>query len=75
MTYAEKRVFVDELISRVQAEIVAKIPKMPDEWDGHELRRYIADQFEDCARMSQCSPGNDRKRRSYYTNNVLVNNL
>ena len=46
MTYDEKMHFVAELIEGVRKDIFLKVPLMPEEWDGHELRRYIADRFE-----------------------------
>jgi hypothetical protein len=49
MTPIEKRAFIDELISNVHRDIVDRIPHMPSEWDGHEIRRYIADKFADSA--------------------------
>ena len=46
MTLEERRRFTVDLIGNVQADILAKLDQMPDEWDGHELRRYIAERFE-----------------------------
>jgi hypothetical protein len=51
---------------------------MPEEWDGHELRRYIADKFEEAVlTVGRSGPyGREhRKRFSKYRNTVLVNGL
>ncbi|MBS3648810.1 hypothetical protein KEU06_09350 [Pseudaminobacter sp. 19-2017] len=45
MTKREKRRFIRELISAVQKSILDRVPDMPEEWDGHELRAYIAEKF------------------------------
>ena len=79
MTQEEKITFVRELIDNVRDEIIAKVPNMPDEWDGHELRRFIADRFEEAnmgllARGQVRSRGNS-KRLKAYRNEVIVNNL
>jgi len=47
------------------------VEKMPDEWDGVELRQYIADMFADCVIKGTMS----RKRRIAYNNEVLVKGL
>jgi hypothetical protein len=79
MTNEEKRAFIVELIGNVQAEILAKVEAMPDEWDGHELRRFIADKF-DQANMGLLATGRVRsqgssKRMKSYRDAVLVLNL
>src|SRR3990167_1436659 len=47
MTRSEQKKFVRELCFNVMHSILVK--KLPEEWDGHELRRYIADKFDECA--------------------------
>jgi hypothetical protein len=74
MTPIEKRAFIDELISNVHRDIVDRIPHMPSEWDGHEIRRYIADKFADSA-MSLGSDKSFARRFREYKNEVLVRNL
>lgn len=65
-----KAMFIRELCNNVRDELVAKIARMPPEWDGRELRELVADSFEAC-RM----PVDDKKRRRDYRNYVIVNNL
>jgi hypothetical protein len=47
MTRDEKHRFIHDLTEAVTLAIIAKIDDMPEEWDGIELRRYIADRFEE----------------------------
>ena len=78
MEKAEKRRFILELINNVQADILANVGKMPEEWDGHELRRYVADKFDESAMtVGRKGPyGKPYARRTRdYRNTVIVNNL
>lgn len=47
MTRDEKLQFIGDLMATVKAAIVERVDDMPDEWDGHELRRYLADKLEE----------------------------
>jgi hypothetical protein len=67
MNAREKRRFVNELIGSVRTTILKRVAAMPEEWDGHELRRYIADQF-----LIQTTPL-DRRREHAYRNTIAVN--
>ena len=46
MNLREKRAFVRSLANSVRDAILARADAMPDEWDGHELRQFLADEFE-----------------------------
>jgi hypothetical protein len=72
----EKTVFVKSLIATIQTEIMKKIHKMPEEWDGIELRQYIADKFMEQATLTPpgLTPGGQKRRRNY-RNTVLIENL
>lgn len=72
MKYAEKVTFIAELIGNVQDGIIKKTDKLPENWDGIELRWYIADKFADAVMGSY-----DKRSKRYkdYENEVLVNNL
>ena len=67
----EKQRFIEDLTATVCGEIINNIPKMPEDWDGIELRQYIADRFAYC--IFKGTMGRQRKRK--YRNTVLVNNL
>ena len=45
MTKREKKRFVRDLTESVVQHFDNNVDKMPDEWDGHELRQWLADQF------------------------------
>lgn len=66
--------FVKELSTNVVNEIVLFIAEghIPAEWDGIELRWYLADRFAESA-MGSHKKGGSRHRK--YKNTVIVNNL
>lgn len=70
MTEREKRRFVKELMREVQRTIISNIPKMPEEWDGIELRQYLADKFADANYVRM-----HRTRKHNYNNEVVIRNL
>jgi hypothetical protein len=47
MTRTEQIQFVLELSATITREVVGKLRnnKIPPDWDGYELRRYISDKF------------------------------
>jgi hypothetical protein len=69
----QQKIFVSELCKVIEFHINKNIDdgKIPDEWDGCELRQLIADE---AAYMSHYLKDN-KKRYREYTNTVLVNNL
>lgn len=71
MTTREKKKFIRDLCERIHAELQVKVPLMPAEWDGHELRKYIAHHFA-AADMSTLMTG---KRLRDYRNELIVRNL
>ena len=46
MTKKEQKAFARGLIDAVKKAILVECALMPEEWDGHEIREYIADAFE-----------------------------
>lgn len=72
MTLQEKRDFIQSLIETVETEIMNKTGKMPENWDGHELRLYIKDKFSD---VVWGDVNKKSKRYRDYKNTVLVDNL
>jgi hypothetical protein len=71
MKRAEQKQFVDDLTKNIADSIKETIDngKLPEEWDGIELRMLIA------ARANNATYGTTRQRRSDFKNTVLVNNL
>lgn len=45
MNKQEKKEFIENLIEDVKTEILTKINQIPEDWNGVELRMYIADKF------------------------------
>lgn len=82
MTRQQKRVFLRQLTRSVLADVLAKVPHMPDSWDGHELRRYLADRFAESADMSlvgarpaRRNPRSDLRRTRAYQNTIATTTL
>ena len=77
MTKKQQMNFVRELTENIASEVVATIRsgKVPDDWDGHELRCLLAEKFEASARMSQIKDEPRSKRAREYRNTVIINNL
>jgi len=69
----EKRRFIKDLCDNIKSTVVDSISKMPEEWDGIELRQLIADKARESTYILD-RPEN-RKRRREYRNEVLVRNL
>jgi predicted glycoside hydrolase/deacetylase ChbG (UPF0249 family) len=45
MTRDEQRMLLLELLAQVEQALLEKLPRVPEHWDGHELRHWIADEF------------------------------
>lgn len=46
MTIAEKHAFIYSLTSSIRDYALRNVSLMPEEWDGQELRDFLADEFE-----------------------------
>lgn len=71
MNRAEKRKFIRDLTANVRDEVLRAVPKMPDNWDGIELRYLLAARFE-AAVMRRSS---DRARVRSFNSDCLERNL
>jgi len=73
MQKREQRRFIKELCLSIEKIALRKIAegKIPESWNGIELREYVADLADDCR------PGKvmDRHRRKEYNNTININNL
>lgn len=65
--------FVETLIESVRREVTRNIlqGRIPADWDGIELRKYIADKFNDCV----CNDLIKGKRLREYRNIIAISNL
>ena len=71
MKAEEKAHFVRDLIGSISKTIQMRLKDMPEEWDGIELRQYIADQFCDLGVGRPMQKG----RHKAYKNTVITRNL
>jgi hypothetical protein len=68
MTPSEKRLFIRDLCNGLRDSVLKAVPHMPAEWDGHELREYIA--WKAAANRSPAMKG---KREREFRNTITVN--
>ncbi len=73
MSIKEKQAMVAALSNSIRDEVLEKLGKMPEDWDGHELRRFLFDKWE----REVTGKMKDKRGRRYreYLNEVLVRNL
>lgn len=62
---------VANLCDSIRDDVLTKIERMPEEWDGHEIRELLADEFE--RERTPCMK--DRKRKKAYRNERYQRNL
>jgi len=74
MTKKNKIRFVENLTGSIKSKIISKIEsgKIPDSWNGFELRQLLADKF---TSESWLMPNKKMKRRRDYENTVIINNI
>lgn len=74
MEQKEQARFVSSLVNSVANELLDKIGsgRVPEEWDGFELRWWIAQRFEEATLGSR---SNNKKRFRSFKNDILVRNL
>lgn len=73
MTKKEQLRFCNELIHNIAVEIRGKVKNFPEEWDGIELREYIAEKFS--LASFTIKEKHNRSRLRAYRNEVLVRGL
>lgn len=72
-TIEGKREFITSLCDAVKNDALAKAENMPAEWDGHEIRRYLADKFErEAWTLGPKADKSYRRRYRAYRNEVLT---
>lgn len=71
MTHSDKEIFIRSLVDRVRDDMITKLSNIPEEWNGIELRTWIADRFkqEDCRNQMSST------QRRAYRNDILTRNL
>lgn len=67
-TKRDKIRFVREHTASVVKRLIESADKWPEHWDGHELRRLMADYYEESARISAPMENKRASRRRDYEN-------
>ncbi len=77
MTKTEQRKFVTDLAKNVTKRSLEAIAagKIPEEWDGHELRVLLARHFNESASMTLIAREPRRRRAQDFRNTCIINNL
>lgn len=77
MTKQQQIEFVRELSDSIQKGIVALIEsgKIPEQWDGHELRMLLEHRHKQSADMSLIRKEARRKRAQEFWNTIIIENL
>lgn len=65
MTRRQKRTFIRNFMRSMKIWALAGVSTMPAEWDGHELREYLAEAF-DRERSNLLRQSRARKRAYNY---------
>lgn len=69
MVMGTKAEFITNFMNQMRDYFLENVGKTPDEWDGIELRQWIAEKMQgETYQMS-------RKRKRDYNNEVIVRNL
>ena len=69
MNLEERKEFISSLIGAVEEKLLEDAERMPDDWDGIELRRLIKDRFDN--QVVRMSPS----RWQAYQSSLLVRGL
>ncbi len=64
-TPEQKIAFVEEVLDDLRTHIHERVDKMPAEWDGIELRRYMTDYFRLYVDLPSRMTGNTRRALDY----------
>jgi hypothetical protein len=73
MTAEQKAEFIKELAATMVEEATKNIAKMPEDWNGFELRWYLAEKL--ASNAYPIHTAGLKARHKKYKNTVLVNNL
>lgn len=66
MSKEEKAQFIENMYETLKTEALKKVELMPEDWEGWELRQFIADKASDIVWPSMADKGRKRK----YTNTI-----
>ncbi len=71
LTKEEKIKFIEDILDIMRESLLKKVDKMPEEWDGYELRRLIADYAEEKIAYFEMN----KPRLRAYDNTRIVRNI
>ena len=71
MTKQEKKEFIEQMTENVKNNLIKKLDKIPDKWDGHELRQLFADYVKEEVAYMEMS----EERKKDYENERLIKNI
>ena len=71
MNKEDKRQFIEDISETMKDALLSKVNRMPEEWDGHELRQLFQDYVKEEINWSKM----DRNRKKEYDNTRRVNNI
>lgn len=71
MTPAEKKQFIADLCDAVRDSLLADADRLPDEWDGHELRALVVGRFHERGSWIDM----DKRRLKSFRNEIVTRNL
>lgn len=61
-----------DLCNSLKEEIIKRVPHIPENWDGHEIREWIGDFFKQHYAYSNSVL--QKKRKADYKNELIINN-
>ena len=70
MTKKEQRQFIINICDNLKTNMLEKTESIPENWDGYELRQYLADKASEFLYLKM-----DKQRKKNYENDILINNL
>ena len=73
MDKQQKQEFISDFLNGMRDSAISKIDRMPDNWDGHEIRFYLAGKFG--FEVSDLMRNKRSRRVKQFYNTILVNNL
>lgn len=71
MTKEEKQEFIETLCNDLKGFLLSKVDKIPEEWDGVEIRQLM----EDAVTQQYNWTKMPRARKRSYNNEVVVRNI
>jgi hypothetical protein len=70
VTREEQKKYIEDCLESQRRYLMERIARVPENWDGIELRNWFVDAAVDGYRFKM-----DRKRAKDYRNDIIVNNL